>query len=254
MNRINTICIVFIFAALVTTVWRMDTRINMLEVQNAALLNAQYNTSMMLAQAVPPKPQPVDDGTTKGTERDIRTVYNSQINSRKFVQENVPSLGRVKYPLHEMITFIKLRNTSVSDNEAKHIVSSIIHAAEEFDVPATIVFALMSIESSFRRDAVSSKGAVGLMQINHKVWLNNAPDALPALAIAYTQKELFGIEANVRAGAYILAQYKQEAVRKGIRDSMGYALTRYLGGTQNDHPTNVRGEMGVFMAHLARPF
>ncbi len=143
MNRINTICIIVTVLALSVTIWRMDSRIGLLEAQNAALVvSMQHDTSVAKIQTI--AATPVASPSTPKPER-ARTETVHQIDSRKFVQEHVPSLGRVKYPLQEMVTFIKVRNTSIGDNEAKHIVMSIAHAAEEFKVPATVLSCVLSL-------------------------------------------------------------------------------------------------------------
>ncbi|MBQ8758874.1 MAG: lytic transglycosylase domain-containing protein [Clostridia bacterium] len=73
--------------------------------------------------------------------------------------------------------------------------------AEEHSVPKEIIFAVIKTESKFRSDAVSSKGAIGLMQMTPETftWLcsKNSDDANdPNL--------LYTPEINIRYGVYYL--------------------------------------------------
>ncbi len=72
----------------------------------------------------------------------------------------------------------------------------------EYAVPEEVIYAVMSTESSFKSDAQSSKGAIGLMQITPETfyWLcskNGAEDANPEL--------LYNPETNIRYGTYFLS-------------------------------------------------
>lgn len=60
--------------------------------------------------------------------------------------------------------------------------------AEEFGVPTKLAHALIRVESNYRADAVSPKGAMGLMQL------------MPALARYYAVEDPFDPEQNLTAG------------------------------------------------------
>lgn len=60
--------------------------------------------------------------------------------------------------------------------------------AEEFGVPTKLAHALIRVESNYRPDAVSPKGAMGLMQL------------MPALARYYAVEDPFDPEQNLTAG------------------------------------------------------
>lgn len=77
-------------------------------------------------------------------------------------------------------------------------------ASADFDVPAYIIYAVIKTESGFRKNAVSPKGAVGLMQILPATYqeiqeeLSLPPDGLASPAV------------NIRAGTYYLSKlYKR---------------------------------------------
>lgn len=74
--------------------------------------------------------------------------------------------------------------------------------ATEYAVPQEVIYAVMSVESSFKSDAVSAKGALGLMQITPDTftWLcskSGDENTNPEL--------LYNPETNIRYGTYFLS-------------------------------------------------
>ena len=73
--------------------------------------------------------------------------------------------------------------------------------SEEYGVPMEIIYAVMSSESSFTSDAVSYKGAVGLMQLMPSTyeWLctKTGDDPNPSL--------LYEPNTNIKYGTYLLS-------------------------------------------------
>ena len=65
--------------------------------------------------------------------------------------------------------------------------------AEHYHVPTALVFAIITQESGWHPDVVSSAGAVGLMQV------------LPSTASRYGVTDLFNVEDNLSAGVRYLA-------------------------------------------------
>lgn len=75
--------------------------------------------------------------------------------------------------------------------------------AQEYDVPPSLVFAVIHTESHFRPDAVSTAGAVGLMQVTENTldWavMRTGGDA------TLTVNDLADPEVNIRFGTCVLA-------------------------------------------------
>ena len=76
--------------------------------------------------------------------------------------------------------------------------------ASEYAVPEEIVYAVINTESSFKSDAVSNKGAIGLMQIT--------PDTFEWLCTKTTEQEpsttedlLYNPEINIKYGTFFLS-------------------------------------------------
>ncbi len=74
-------------------------------------------------------------------------------------------------------------------------------AAEEFDVPAAMILALIRAESDFRADALSRAGAMGLTQLmpDTFAWL------CVELAEPHAADEITDPETNIRFGTYYLS-------------------------------------------------
>jgi soluble lytic murein transglycosylase len=82
-----------------------------------------------------------------------------------------------------------------ADPDAAHVYS--LRCAEYYAsvnrVPVELVDAIIEVESNWQPDAVSPKGAVGLMQL------------MPATAVHFGVRNRFHIEENIRAGVEYLA-------------------------------------------------
>lgn len=70
--------------------------------------------------------------------------------------------------------------------------------AKEYDVPEYIVYSVIKVESDFDKDAVSEKGACGLMQL--------MPDTYGWLVqtLGNEEKDIFDPEENIKYGTYYL--------------------------------------------------
>lgn len=94
-------------------------------------------------------------------------------------------------------------------------------AAVDFNIPVSVLSALVFVESSCRPNIVSTKGAIGLAQINPRVW-------------HYSPNELRDPEINLRAGASILVYYvHQSGLREGLHRYNG------LGDASDDYSNRV---------------
>jgi soluble lytic murein transglycosylase-like protein len=122
----------------------------------------------------------------------------------------------------------KLRKLVPSEAERMDMLKVIYcetHRAGETRLPAGLVMGLMSVESGFNRYAVSSAGAVGLMQVM-PFW----PERL-----GMRRYELTHIEPNIHMGCAILRFYL-----KYERNDVARALARYNGSVgRRDYPDRV---------------
>jgi soluble lytic murein transglycosylase-like protein len=99
-------------------------------------------------------------------------------------------------------------------HEREQILHHVHCEARRVDVPPELVLAVMDVESRFNRYAVSSAGAVGLMQVM-PFWPNE---------LGMRNEQLVRIADNVRMGTTILGYYLRKE-----RGNYQRALQRYNG-------------------------
>jgi soluble lytic murein transglycosylase-like protein len=108
----------------------------------------------------------------------------------------------------------KLRKTVADDAERTLILEQVQCEAKRLQLPPGLIMAVIDIESGFNRWAVSSAGAVGLMQVM-PFWPRK---------LGMTNDQLVRVPQNIRMGATILKYYLQ--VERG---DYTRALARYNG-------------------------
>lgn len=100
------------------------------------------------------------------------------------------------------------------EQEREEILHNVHCEAKRVDIPPELVLAVMDVESRFDRYAVSSAGAVGLMQVM-PFWPRQ---------LGMTNDQLVRIADNVRMGTTILGYYLRKE-----RGNYQRALQRYNG-------------------------
>ena len=130
--------------------------------------------------------------------------------------------------------FIKEQTTPISHNKnilVKWVVNHakktvplqdivlIVEQALECSDPL-LILSVIDTESTFFSQAISSKGAAGLMQVRWSVW----KDELAKINIT-SERQLFDIKTNIKAGSYILTKYINET------GSVKKALGKYVGNS-----------------------
>lgn len=122
--------------------------------------------------------------------------------------------------------YIKTQNPNLTPGEIYEIGRTVLKYSELRDLDPYLVLAIIMVESSANYDAVSAKGAIGLMQI--------MPFWIDELQIT---GDLFVIDRNVDAGTFILSEY----IRVHGRDA---GIQRYFwGGVKPD---------GTYLAKVER--
>jgi len=92
-------------------------------------------------------------------------------------------------------------------------------------VDPNLVKSIISVESSWNPSALSSKGAIGLMQVHHPTWKER-----------WTKKELLDPEKNLFAGTTILKNMLNTST------NLEEALHKYSGGAK-DYASKVKRRM-----------
>ena len=168
---------------------------------------------MRAVAAVPAGPQ---------QDPELRTVVQQAIQSTSCFGDQYDS--EVWYKLMEP----RLRPYIADHDERIALLRTVYcetHRAGAPPLPPGLVLAVLDVESRFDRWAVSSAGAVGLMQVM-PFW----PEQL-----GMRRRELVTMEPNIRMGCAILRHYLQ-AEHNDVRRALG----RYNGSTRSrEYPDRV---------------
>ena len=156
------------------------------------------------------------------TDPELREVVQRAMQSRECFGDQYDSA--VWYTLMEP----KLRRYLHDHNERMALLSTVYcetHRSGVTRLPPGLVLAVLDVESHFDRWAVSSSGAVGMMQVM-PFW----PEQL-----GMQRRELVTMEANIRMGCAILRHYL-ETEHNDVRRALG----RYNGSVRTrEYPDRV---------------
>lgn len=88
---------------------------------------------------------------------------------------------------------------NLSNRLGMKIITAVLQAEKKYNLDPFLTLAVIERESGFNPDVVSSKGALGLMQVR-PFWIGQIPGVTSKL-------DLMEVEGNVAAGAWILHHY-----------------------------------------------
>ncbi len=113
--------------------------------------------------------------------------------------------------------------------------------AEKYNVDSSLCVAVVKVESKFQHDAVSHRGALGLMQIMPDTgrWIAGQ------LGEEYSPEKLKDPETNIRYGVWYLASLRQE-----FEDNDVLALAAYNAGRGYVHEWMVEGRWSMKFSHI----
>ena len=112
------------------------------------------------------------------------------------------------------------RAYAVDANKAARLSPMIIQSATRYQLPPELLAALIQQESSYRSQAVSPVGALGLTQVQPRYWQTKCPG------------NLLDERTNIDCGAMILALYRQNTNQHRIK-SLAYYNVGPSGYEQN---------------------
>ena len=143
--------------------------------------------------------------------KNLHINYDAQLNSiEQAIEDTVAETAEIKAVNEEYAKILEIKNmiakmagTKFTDEELLHFSTSVANAANDYNIEPALIAAIIATESSFRNNAVSHKGAIGLMQL------------LPSTAFYISDKtkysgfnnesQLFDTETNIRLGVSYLA-------------------------------------------------
>jgi soluble lytic murein transglycosylase-like protein len=84
------------------------------------------------------------------------------------------------------------------------IVDSVLRYSKRYDVPAELVFSVITVESAFNKRATSYAGAIGLMQVMPRTARQIAKE------LKCGKYNIRNIDTNIRFGTWYLKKMKEE--------------------------------------------
>jgi len=124
----------------------------------------------------------------------INTKY-SRTDEQKRIASLIMSLGEI------------YRYYNLTPAEVLIISDKIVESGEKYDLDPELLLAVISVESSFNKDAVSKNGARGLMQLMP----GTAEHISKKIGIEYTGKsKIHDLEVNIEMGAYYLSKLSEK--------------------------------------------
>ncbi len=136
-------------------------------------------------------------------------------------------------------TFIRSINRKISPMIAWREASALVFYSAKYNVPTDLSVGIAKTESLFNPSAMSSKGAMGVMQVMWKVHHG----MLSAKGIATTKDHMFDPERGVEAGVLLLSRYIN------AYGTVQKALNRYYGGISVSYLKKVNNNMAMLQRH-----
>ena len=131
--------------------------------------------------------------------------------------------------VQQIVHFIKGRNVRLGDETLTRMANTVYEESQLYELDYRLVLAVIKVESNFRHDAVSNRGARGLMQIKPSLAKFIAKDA----GVSYNgHGSLSEPENNIKLGVYHLSRLMED-----FKD-MAIALHAYNAG-----PGKVKGKL-----------
>jgi len=183
-------------------------------------------------------------------KRQLKKEKEAPINYRPPVSSAVFSDKKL------MKHYINLKNDKMFNELADIIIVSTFKYAKKYNLPPSVLMFLMDVESDYDPWANSGQ-AIGLMQVNPAVWINDKNNKADLVnnGVVSSKKELWEPGNNIRAGAYILRHYLNQGLkyeREGrLRDlgyftPMEYAVRKYFGGTAKTYYKKIKNSVGDY--------
>lgn len=148
-----------------------------------------------------------DDGTIFLTDNDEGRHYQL-LGTEPAIQESSIKWEDKSNPDTSAFTFKHLNNAAFKDE--------IRHAAQENQIDINLIHAIISVESNYNPRALSSKGAVGLMQL------------MPSTARRFGVVDIYDPSQNIHGGARYLAY-----LLKLFNNDKKLAVAAYNSGEQS---------------------
>jgi soluble lytic murein transglycosylase-like protein len=141
---------------------------------------------------------------------------------------NGPAAYYKKFIVRDVLLAIGVKN-----DLCEEIAETIVEESNKNDIPVEMYLAIMKKESTFRNEAISSRHAKGIMQIQGGTW--NAYVKKHNLPV--TKRDIFLPQANIMVASVILKELHNHYTNLGYQEPLiwDYVLAAYYAG-----PASVR--------------
>ncbi len=127
--------------------------------------------------------------------------------------------------------YLKGKMRSTSNEKIKNIAKGIYDESRKYSIDYRLILAVMKVESNFRNEAISSKGARGLLQVKPSLAKYIAKDT--GIHIGEEASSLHEPEKNIKIGVNYLSKLI------GMFDSLASALHAYNVGPSKAKKTGI---------------
>jgi soluble lytic murein transglycosylase len=104
--------------------------------------------------------------------------------------------------IEQVVNFLKGKNVKLSEHKLREMAATVYRESEAYNLDYRLVLAIIKVESNFKNDAVSVKGARGLLQIKPSLAKYIAKDAGGHYDGVHS---LHDSDNNIRIGVYHLS-------------------------------------------------
>jgi hypothetical protein len=142
--------------------------------------------------------------------------------------------------------FIRKYNPKIDKKTAWREAAALVHYSGKYGVPSALTTAVAQAESAFNPNAISSKGACGVMQVmwgtHNGLLRSNGIQAAPG------NNPLADPEYSIAAGCLLLSRYIR------AYGSLQKAIDRYYGGTSASYRRKININIAKLMTHQSKLF
>lgn len=115
-----------------------------------------------------------------------------------FADQNTPKETIVE----QVVRYLKGKNVKIADKKLREMAATVYEESEAYDLDYRLVLAIIKVESNFKNNAVSCKGARGLLQIKPSLARYIAKDAGGRYEGVHS---LHDADNNIKLGVYHLS-------------------------------------------------
>lgn len=165
---------------------------------------------------------------------ELSTVKNELNSAKKDIN--------IKNAILKDYGLLRFKTNAISSKFPKFsmILESVYNRSLQYNFEPELVLSMIQVESNFKPDAVSNRGAYGLMQVNLDVWEDE---------LNIDKDLIFDIDYNINLGLQVLKRYYDET-----RGDLRRAIHLYNNGYRYNNLEYLKKVDSVFLTFSTRRF